>query len=66
MIAFILLQHLFYFILDVRISAINAVKNAKIILFQHLFLFYGAISTYSHTYTKTYNAHDIPLTESLS
>jgi len=31
-----------------------------------LFLFYGAISTYSHTYTKTYNAHDIPLTESHS
>jgi len=45
MIAFILLQHLFDFILDVRISAINAARNAKIILFQHLFYFMAHVRT---------------------
>jgi len=39
MILLILLQHLFYFIIDVRVSAINATKNVNIILFQHLFYF---------------------------
>jgi len=34
MISLILLQHLLYFILDVHISAVNAARNAKIILFQ--------------------------------
>jgi len=45
MISFILLQHLFCFILDVGISALNAARNAKIILFQHLFYFIAHMRT---------------------
>jgi len=36
---------LFYFILDVRISAINAARNAKIALLQHLFYLTAHVRT---------------------
>jgi len=36
---------LFYFISDFRISAINAARNAKIVLMQHLFYFIAHVRT---------------------
>jgi len=36
---------MFYFILDLRISATNAARNAKIILFQHLFYLIAHVRT---------------------